>query len=471
MKRNYFLAIAVAALMLASEVAWAADVSFSGQFRPRWQYNEDSTDSTNGTANFTTRVRFNANANVNANTSVFLQFQSVGTWGSNTAGNGGTRLSATPSDTVSDVGLHQAYVTLKNFMGKAVNAKIGRQEVVLDGHRLFGHTGWTDGAQTNDALRLDHSGGNHSLNYIYIAAVENEAENSLTSANSHLHVFRAATQGVMGGDLAGYFVIADDNSITTTFEDPNTWYTIGARQKGKMSGLDYRVEYYHQFGDGAADATAANFSGAYSTTANNSAEIERDAHMFGIRVGKTFKNASMSPTITLWYDMLSGTDDSDAANDDMGTFNTLQDTGHKFYGFMDHFLNARTNGTGYYGLQDLAIKTKWKLSGTNTLKADFHHFMTQTELNDGDSDTLRTNDAQFGSAATGTMEGDLGQEIDLVLIHKYDSNTKLLAGYSHYWTTTAFAQLNGGEGTACDSCNSGSNDDQDWAWIMIDTKF
>ena len=32
-------------------------------------------------------------------------------------------------------------------MGQAVNAKIGRQEVVLDGHRLFGHTGWTDGAQ------------------------------------------------------------------------------------------------------------------------------------------------------------------------------------------------------------------------------------------------------------------------------------------------------------------------------------
>ena len=67
MKKNYFLAIAVAALMLAATVAQAADVSFSGQFRPRWQINNDSSDNTNGTSNLTTRVRLNANANVNAN--------------------------------------------------------------------------------------------------------------------------------------------------------------------------------------------------------------------------------------------------------------------------------------------------------------------------------------------------------------------------------------------------------------------
>jgi len=470
MKKNYFLAIAVAALMLASTFAFAAiaaagDISFSGQFRPRYQMNDDSTDTTNGSHNFTTRVRLNAKSNVNANTEVNLQFQSVGTWGNNS--NGSNRLSTEVNDVANEVGLHQATLTLKNFMGKAADVKIGRQEVVLDGHRLFGHTGWTDGAQTNDAIRVNHSAGNHTLNYIYITATENEAESSFTSANWNIHVLRANSQGILGGDLTGYFVLNDDEATGgTTNVDQNTWYTIGARQKGKLGGLDYRVEYYHQFGDGAVDATNANFSGAY-TDASNGSDIDRDAHMFGVRIGKTFKNAGMSPTFTLWFDSLSGTDDSDASGNSMGTFNTINDTGHKFYGFMDHYLNYRHSSTGYYGLEDYALKTKFKVSDKNTFKADFHHFQTQTDLTNGDSDTLRSNDSSHGSATTGTMSGDLGQEIDLTLVHKYDSNTKIVAGYSHYFTTTAFSTLNGGGGTA----GSNSNDDQDWWYMMVDTTF
>jgi len=47
MKKNFLIAVAVAALMLATTVAQAADVSFSGQFRPRWQSSEDFDDTTN----------------------------------------------------------------------------------------------------------------------------------------------------------------------------------------------------------------------------------------------------------------------------------------------------------------------------------------------------------------------------------------------------------------------------------------
>jgi len=466
MKRNYLLAIAVAVLMLASEVAWAADISFSGQFRPRYNMNEDTTDTTNGDHNFTTRVRLNAKANVNANTGVFLQMQSVGTWGNNGAA-GGDRRSTTVSDTENSVGLHQAFVTLKNFFGQPVNAKIGRQEVVLDGHRLFGHTGWTDGAQTNDAIRLDHSGGNHTLNYIYIAQTKAQGAATNTTADASYHVLRAATQGVLGGDLAGYFVITDDRAISAVDfgGDENEFYTIGARQKGKLGGLDYRVEYYHQFGDGGVEASAAGFTPAYDGPLT---EVDRDAHMFGIRVGKTFKNVRYSPTFTLWFDSLSGTDDEDASSGDFGTFNTLQDTGHKFYGFMDNFLNYRTNGTAYYGLEDYALKTKFKISDVNTLKVDVHHFETQTDLTDEDSDTLRDNDGtNHNGAVTSDIGSDLGSEIDVVLIHKYDANTKMIFGYGHYWSTTAFSMLNGGGGTA----GSNSNDDQDWMFVMLDTKF
>ena len=247
MKKNYWVAIAVGALMLASTVAQAADINFSGQFRPRFNSENDANENTNSRNYFDTRVRFNAAANVNANTSVFLQFQSVGTWGraNGTDGNGdalnadqGTRNSfgdaASANDRLKDVGFHQAYITLKNFMGQNVSAKIGRQQIVLDGHRLFGHTGWTDGGQSSDAIRFDHAAGNHTLSYVYVAGLENESATTNTDANVHFHVVRANTQGIMGGDLTGMFVVAEDNATGGTgWADDNTWYTIGARQKGK----------------------------------------------------------------------------------------------------------------------------------------------------------------------------------------------------------------------------------------------
>ena len=469
MKKNYFIAIAVAALMLATTVAQAADITFSGQFRPRFEVQNDGDDASSSRNFFATRVRLNAKANVNANTEVFLQMQSVNNWGNTNAG-------SAASDGDTSVGLHQAFVKLKNFFGQAVDAKIGRQEVVLDGHRLFGHTGWTTGAQTNDAIRLDHSAGNHTLSYVYVA--ESEANSLLNSsdANDHYHVMRANTQGVLGGNLTGMFVVADLNSAATDSSDENIFYTIGARQNGKLGGFDYRVEYYHQFGDGGVDAASGDQAEAYDTTATNanSANIDRNASMFGIRIGKTFKNSSLSPTFTLWYDSLSGTDDGDISSNEYGTFHTLQDTGHKFYGLMDQFLSDIGNGTQRMGLQDIALKTKFKVSDTNTLKIDVHQFLTQTDLEDGDSDGIRTNATTSGAFQTtangaGALSNDLGQEIDVTLVHKYDANTKLVVGYSHYFTTLTHSYLNA-SGAAADSVRN-QNDGQDWFYVMMDTKF
>ena len=473
MKKNYLIAIAVAALMLATTVAQAADITFSGQFRPRFNVENDANETTPGRSYFDTRIRLNAAANVNANTSIFLQMQSVGQWG-NVQANGLDRDSSTGSDNLNDIGFHQAFITLKSLFGKAVNAKIGRQEVVLDGHRLFGHTGWTTGAQTNDAIRLDHAAGNHTLSYVYVASSEGGVLNTAADSNLNFHVVRANTQGILGGNLTGMFVIADDSSTNATSSDEEVWYTVGARQSGKLGGLDYRVEYYHQFGDGGVSASTSDHAGAYGTTptATVNSHIDRDASMFGIRVGKTFKNARLSPTITLWYDNLSGTDDSDVSGNDNGTFHTLQDTGHKFYGLIDNFTSAIGDGTQRMGLQDIAIKTKFKVSDVNTLKIDWHQFLTQTDLEDTDSDTIRTNAGGAFTAArsgTGVLSNDLGQEVDVTLVHKYDSNTKFVVGYSHYFATLTHSWLNGSGGTGPDNTNN-ENDGQDWFYVMAEDR-
>jgi len=481
MKKNFLIAAASTALLLGSTLAQAADVSFSGQVRPRMETRDhDFHENSRMQVYASTRVRLNAKATANENTSVFLQFQSVGVWGFANTDLSGTRAAtggggSQALDTFNDVGLHQAYFTLKNLYNTGLAAKVGRQEVVLDGHRLFGHTGWTTGAQTQDAARFTHAGGNHTLNYIFIKSLEDAtgapfgAAGAAGSSNHdendyNTHILHVNTQGVMGGDLSGYLVFTDDNNSQSSIGQE--WYTIGARQKGKAGGLDYRVEYYHQFGE--AGATASQRLAALYTSVANGPAVDRDAYMFGIRVGKTFKNAKYSPTVTLWYDHLSGTDDDDGTSNDMATFDTHHDTGHKFYGFMDHYLARDGSRTDMLGLTDLAIKTKFKLQNGWLLKADWHQFRTDTDFSENATIAATTG---FGAADTG-IGTDLGNELDLTLVHKYASNVKLVYGYSHYWNTTTFAALNGthngdGEGNA----STLNNQDSDWAYIMADVKF
>jgi len=230
--------------------------------------------------------------------------------------------------------------------------------------------------------------------------------------------------------------------------------------------LDYRVEFYHQFGDACGDAC-----GLYAyTTETDGDSVDRDAQMFGIRVGKTFKNVSMSPTVTLWYDFLSGTDDTDVTNGDYSTFDTIQDTGHKFYGFMDLYLSRVGGNEGRLGLQDFAIKTKMTPRDGWLLKADWHQFWTDVDL--GANSTLAALDIS-GAGAPGSATDwskDLGNELDITLVHKYNSNAKIVFGYSHYWNSALFSALNPAQLQAGADTNV-EGDDSDWAYVMIDTKF
>jgi len=486
MKRNYFIAFAVAALFTAATLAQAADVTFSGQFRPRFNMDNDPSDLTKTSNFFDTRVRLNAKANVNANTEVFLQFQSVGIWGDDTerygrtAGADGTRVALggggdEASDVLNDVGFHQAFIILKNFAGSTFDAKMGRQEVVVDGHRLFGHTGWTQGAQTQDALRLTHAAGNHTLNYTFIAASEGDDASVADNAydDYHVHFFHGSTQGVLGGALTGILVYSDNDTgggAGTDMEDREQWYTIGARQKGKLSGFDYRVEFYHQFGDaGLIDQTSGY--GSTGTFTNCGDCVDRDAQMFGVRVGKTFKNVNWSPTLTLWYDHLSGTDDDDIADGDWGAFDTHHDTGHKFYGLMDYYLARNGAMSGFFGLQDFALKLKGSPKAGWILKGDLHHFRTDTDPSGSEADQILINLTDAATEMNVGMDPDLGMELDLTVVHKYDANTTFALGWSHYWTTHTFGQLNCGAAGSGGTCGSNNNDNATWAYIQADTKF
>jgi len=438
MRKNFMVAAAMVAagLFMTAEIAKAADVSISGQIRQRA---ETAQDFTSGTAkDFTnySRVRMNTKVKVNDTTSAFVQMQSIRTAGS-TATTKTDSNSATASDDDNSVGIHQAYFTINNFAGTGANMKFGRQEIVLDGHRLYGHTGWTSGAQTNDAVRFDHKHGDTDINYIYIMSKDGSAG----SSDSTDHVIRASQKGILGGTTQAYFVQRNDS----TLNGEGNFSTVGVRQSGKMYGLSYRAEAYHQFGQ-AEGTIAANTQ--FQTDHAGGDSADRDAYMFGVRLGKSFSNVSMKPSVTLWYDYLSGNDDGDISSNTWAAFDTLNDTGHKFYGFMDKFLSNSHNGTYGLGLEDIAVKVKLNPISGWTLKVDQHWFSVTSKL------------GEKARLTTGTQTNDdLGTETDVTLIKKLNANTKLVLGYSHFEADQLFKDINT------------SKDEADWAYIMFDVKF
>ncbi len=499
MRKNFLLtvAITVTAFFVGTMIAQAASVEWGGELRPRFEYNEQSAFNATGapTPNQDTqqsgdyfvssRIRLHAKADILPDTSAFIQLQSVRTWGNDLGGsaagaNGGSGNAAfSANDGDASIGVHQAYFTLKNFATLPADLKVGRQEVVLDGHRILGNTGWTQGAQTHDAVRLTHAEGNHTLSYVYSLANEGSRGTAIGSSPNddediEVHVFYANMQGILGGGLSLCFVSLDDDcstgattagvcANTTTNVVDNNIYTVGARQAGQLFGLDYRGEFYYQFGDAEGDAGSTNRTAAgtpYSGTLGATGgllDTDRSAYMFGVRLGKKFNNVMWKPSLTLWYDYLSGTSDADARDGDYKTFNTLFDTGHKFYGFMDLFLSNVGGGTARLGLVDYAIKTSIQPAKDWKVKADFHYFTT--------AESIGVNTNLSGSDARNQDGNELGSEIDLTLVHKYNANTTISAGYSKFWQEEGFELVNG----AASSTSTVSP--ADWAYLMFDVKF
>ena len=462
MKKNLLTAVAgmVAALFVGTTIAEAASVDFGGQIRPRFEINEQSdfNDSTSADFFISSRVRLHAKADILPDTSAFIQLQSTRVWGNNIGGSGAEvgagNASFTANDADASVGIHQAYFTHKNLFGLPADLKMGRQEVVLDGHRLFGNTGWTEGAQTHDAVRLTHSHGNHTIAFAYIRGNEGGRGVIADPTDVDVYLLWANMQGILGGGLSLYFVAVDDeagltggNAASAAPQDNNS-YTIGARQAGQLFGIDYRGEFYYQFG--GAEAIAAGIGAPFAGGPGTG--IDREAFMFGVRVGKKMTNVMWKPSVTLWYDYLSGTSDDDARNGNFKTFNTLFDTGHKFYGFMDLFLNNNGAATNFLGLQDFAVKTSIQPRNNWVFKADWHYFAT-AEGPQGSS-------ALSGSAPGGPDDASLGHELDLTLVHKYNANTTISAGFSNFWTESTFSLV-----------NTGGSDNASWAYLQFDVKF
>ncbi|MDP6017363.1 MAG: alginate export family protein [Candidatus Latescibacteria bacterium] len=357
----------VAALLLGA-VAAVADVTAGGQVRSRWELRD--TDGVASDGHTATRTRAGLSATLEGGVSAFMQWQDVRIWGEE-----GNTLGDFSADRID---LHQGWVQFKDFADKGVDLRIGRQEIAFGGQRLVGAVGWTHQGRSFDAVRGTWRPGGSTVDVV--ASRLGDTSSPPAAANGTFAGVYASVAPLSGAEL---FLLY--NSLDPATEQ----FTAGARKKGQAAGFDYRVEGAYQTGDRADLDVAAFFAGA--------------------RVGRSISGVDL----TLWYDYLSG-------DDETKVFDTLFATNHKFYGYADFFLNIPVHTAGG-GLQDVALKAKKTLRPGLTAALDVHSFSLADD--------------------TGVSTAHLGEEVDLTVGWDYRGVARFTGGASYVLAADGFADI------------------------------
>jgi len=231
--------------------------------------------------------------------------------------------------------------------------------------RLIGAVGWHNVARSFDGWTATYHHNLVDVDYFNLktADVDDSADDTADEYVSGLY----ANFKFEGYTTQAFIIIDKDGA-----DDRNT---MGVYAKGNVFGnLSHETEFATQ---SVGDLTSSMFA-----------------------LNLTYKLGNYN--VSAGMDALSGAD-----GDSQGAFNTLYATNHKYYGYMDYFLNVPLH-TGNAGLNDLHFKFSGLKFKDINMKLAYHVFSTDIE------------------------DEDIGSELDLTFIKKYNDNVKFVAGYSMF---------------------------------------
>lgn len=387
-----------------------AQVSISGEFRPRTEFRNGyrilSTPQ-NDPAFFTSqRTRLNLRYKKDQYTLKFSG-QDIRTWGE-----------VEQLGDIPNVNIHEVWAELN--LNKSLQLKLGRQELIYDDHRLLGNVNWTQQARSHDALLLKYRDSSKKLKIDIGAAYNQEGENLLGNAYT-LQNYKVLSYAWINKEFG--LLNASGIILTDGFEIPNGdvnyCYTYGTHINYRMKPWNFAGTLYLQNGD---DANRRNIS-AWMFAAAASYQINAIQFKAG-------------------YDHLSGgsIDDENPAGQ---TFNTLYATNHKFYGHMDYFLNIPAD-TRNGGLQDFYLSTGYQWTENTAINLTYHHFALAEEI-------------QIPTIPGGTLDQNLASEIDFSFSHRFADDIEFRAGYSAIFSQASLENLQQRDAEGL----------QHWGWIML----
>ncbi len=404
--------------VLGTIILGAQQLDVDLEIRPRYEYNHgvktlvpENTDPDN---TIDQRSRLNVGYKDN-NIQVYFSLQDVRIWGEETSTLNNTSTRSTTNEMTE---IHQAWAKIN--LGKKYAFKFGRQEIILDDHRIIGNVGWAQQARSFDAgiFKANYNNGwKADLGFAF-----NQTDNSFTNGSIY--------EGTDFKSMQYLWLHKDFKNLKASFLALNTgWQDIDPVTGDKNSGTQNRQTWgtHLKYNSGNLDLTG----NIYYQSGEDLAEHDINAWLIGLDARYEFKN---DLSIGVGGEYISGTDYDET--DDNNSFNPLFGTNHKFNGLMDYFYVG--NHIDDVGLIDLYanigyVKNKWFIKGT------VHSFSAPAEM-PADSDSY------------------LGAELDITAGYEYTKYIKFQAGYSQMFESDGMEQLKGVDNPA---------DFNNWGYVMI----
>lgn len=383
------LALCALAPALAQETTFPS-YSLDGQLRYRYEWSDRDFDAgRDGVAFNLLRTRLGVHFLPAAHTEVFVQFQDARTLGEETS---------TLTDGAADnLDLHQGFLRLSDLFGAPVDLQLGRFEVRYGGERLLGAVGWHNVGRSFDGVRLRLHPDRLSLDVFNLK----QTEALEPGGTGDLNVFGAYGDAKL---LAGYatqgYVIWQRGNPSSTLNR----YTAGAYLRGRSGRLMPEAELAYQ--GGTLD------------------DRDVSAFLVALQLGYAFPDVTAAPVLTAGVDYLSGDDDPDDGT--VKVFDTLYATNHKFYGFMDFFLNLPVHTLGL-GLRDVHAGVAVTPEKGLTLRLTYHNFSANEDFN----------------LADGTTTTRFGDEVDVTAVYRYNPKVAFTGGASLFVPGAIFEQTRG----------------------------
>ncbi|MFQ5512503.1 MAG: alginate export family protein [Candidatus Krumholzibacteriia bacterium] len=393
MKRSV-LASVLLCLSFGTGVFAQTEWTLSGQVRYRFESDMKDFNNDSAANNFNVlRSRLAASFKPSDDVTALIQLQDSRVLGEekSTLGDG----------SADHLDFHQAYVKVDDLFEWPVSLKAGRMEVIYGSQRLVGPVGWDNIGRSFDGVMVNLHGEHFSVDLFEFNEVD-------------------SVQIGDRGDRNIYGAYADikhsDNYKNQVFfiwqqtepSDELSRYTVGFYSQGKAGRFFHETEFAYQGGNITPGAV----------------ELDVEAFMATLSAGFRFPALSAAPAVSAGVDYLSG--DDNPADDKFKVFDTLYATNHKFYGFMDYFLNIPVHTFGL-GLIDAHGEVAVTPAERTKAKIAYHYFSAVEDYRLAD-----------GSTSTG-----FGQELDVTINHAYTESVAFTGGVSVFGPRDIFDEKKG----------------------------
>lgn len=372
-------------LLFVSPLLHAEDqiIQWNGEVRVRGEF--DGRDFSNKSAPLLytlLRTRIGARIAPTTDMRIVLQLQDARYFGQE-----GSGASATTANS-KNVDLYQGYVQTDNLIVEGLSSLVGRIALSYGNERFVGQGTWANTGRSFDALVFRYTWGKESIDLFSSNVVETQTPPlSATPAS----VAPMGDEGLLFSGLfassrtyeafgADMFLLHEWNRKQTLPEYSDlSRFTAGARLFGMIDGVTYEGEGALQFG--------------------NISRTDIQAFFLAGKAGYSWDSFG----VTAGFEFLSGTP---LGSVKFKSFEPVYHTGHKFYGFMDYFVNIPLN-TQERGLQNLYVRGSLKLSEGSSITVTVHDFALTESLDN---------------------RKRLGQEVDAIAAVQYNSHLSFEGG-------------------------------------------